>query len=248
MATAAMDTIIFSNNQPQCLSGESNVNCANCILVKEQLHFTVLELKSARTIISLLRDDINKAIATDATKISKPSLSCEMSVYEQVGDEWIPVVYSFNKKMKTPILTPMRTKQHIASLNCFTLLATLNNNLAYEVRQTSNSEWSSSTKSTDKSTNHPSDGNKVLTIINGRDTNGDIKKPSRTLVNSSHAPDNNSKYDHKVKIIGDSHLKGSAARINQYLNTKFKVCNFIKPGAHTNQLVHSQEMEFKRLG
>jgi hypothetical protein len=50
-----------------------------------------------------------------------------------------------------------------------------------------------------------------------------------------------------VEIIDDSQLKGSAARTNQYLNTKFEVCSFIKPGAHTNQLVHSQEMEFKRL-
>jgi len=52
----------------------------------------------------------------------------------------------------------------------------------------------------------------------------------------------------KVKIIGDSHLKGSAATINQYLNTKFEVSSFIKPGACTNQLVHSQEMEFMSLG
>ena len=52
----------------------------------------------------------------------------------------------------------------------------------------------------------------------------------------------------KVKIIGDSHLKGSAATINQYLNTKFEVSSFIKPGACTNQLVHSQEMEFLSLG
>jgi hypothetical protein len=51
-----------------------------------------------------------------------------------------------------------------------------------------------------------------------------------------------------VKIIGDSHLKGSAARINQFLNTKFEVSNFIKPAACTKQLVHSQEMEFICLG
>jgi hypothetical protein len=51
-----------------------------------------------------------------------------------------------------------------------------------------------------------------------------------------------------VKIIGDSHLKGSAARINQYLNTKFEVCSFIKPGARSNQIVHSQEIEFMSLG
>jgi lysophospholipase L1-like esterase len=51
-----------------------------------------------------------------------------------------------------------------------------------------------------------------------------------------------------VKIIGDSHLKGPAATINQYLNTKFEVSIFIKPGACTNQLVHSQEMELMILG
>jgi hypothetical protein len=68
-------------------------------------------------------------------------------------------------------------------------------------------------------------------------------------VNSSRVPGiKNNKYDHKLKIIGDNHLKGSAARINQYLNTKFEVCSFIKPGAHTKLLVHSQEMEFKCLG
>jgi hypothetical protein len=37
------------------------------------------------------------------------------------------------------------------------------------------------------------------------------------------------KYDHKVKIIGDSQLKESAAKINHYLNTKFEVSSFIKP-------------------
>lgn len=47
-----------------------------------------------------------------------------------------------------------------------------------------------------------------------------------------------------MKIIGDSRLKGTAARINQYLNTKYEVCIFIKPGAIATQLVHSQGMEF----
>jgi len=70
-----------------------------------------------------------------------------------------------------------------------------------------------------------------------------------SLKNSSRVPGNKiNRYDHKVKIIGDSPLKGSAARINQYLNTKFEVCSFIKPGACTNQIVHSQEMEFMSLG
>jgi hypothetical protein len=104
-------------------------------------------------------------------------------------------------------------------------------------------------KSLKRNTNQPSAGNKIPTISNGRDKNGDIKKPSRTLVNSPGVPSSKrNKYDHKVKIIGDSHLRGSAARINQYLNTKFEVCSFIKPGALANQLVHSQEMDFRCLG
>jgi hypothetical protein len=51
-----------------------------------------------------------------------------------------------------------------------------------------------------------------------------------------------------VEIIGDSHLKGSAVKINQYLNTKFKVCSLTKPGANINQLVCSQENYLKCLG
>lgn len=52
----------------------------------------------------------------------------------------------------------------------------------------------------------------------------------------------------KVNIIGDSHLKGATVRINQYLNTKFEVFSFIKPGVCVSQLVHSQENELKGLG
>jgi hypothetical protein len=96
----------------------------------------------------------------------------------------------------------------------------------------------------------PSAGNKIPTIIYGLVMNGEIiKKPSWTIKNSSGVPGNKiNKYHHKMKIIGDSHLKGLAARINQYLNTKFEVCSSIKPGASANQLAHSQEMVFMCLG
>ena len=75
------------------------------------------------------------------------------------------------------------------------------------------------------------------------------KKTSRTIKKSSCVPSNKiNKYEHRVKIIGDSHLGGLAARINQFLNTKFEVCSFIKPGSTANQLVHSQEKECMCLG
>jgi lysophospholipase L1-like esterase len=54
--------------------------------------------------------------------------------------------------------------------------------------------------------------------------------------------------DHKVRIIGDSHLRDTVARINQYLNTKFEVCSSIKPAANTKQLLDSEKTDFECLG
>jgi 23S rRNA pseudoU1915 N3-methylase RlmH len=54
--------------------------------------------------------------------------------------------------------------------------------------------------------------------------------------------------DHKVRIIGDSHIRDTAARINQYLNTKFEVCSLIKLCANTKQLVDSLNNDFECLG
>jgi lysophospholipase L1-like esterase len=53
---------------------------------------------------------------------------------------------------------------------------------------------------------------------------------------------------HKVKIIADRNVKGSATRVNQYVNTKFEICILIKYGAKTDQLVLSQEKELICLG
>jgi hypothetical protein len=215
--------------------------------VKQQLHTALQELKSARTIISLLQDDIKKANA-QATNNQRPSPT-PSNVYAQEGDKWIPVVHKGTQKPKTPMVTSMRTEQTNISSNRFTLLANLNENQTDGARLMCNSEWSTSTKSAKNSTIQPSASNKISTIINGRVRNEHFKKPTEIIVNSSRVPDNkNNKLDHKVKIIGDSQLKGITAKINQYLNTKFEVSSLIKPGAHMNQLVHTQEMELQCLG
>jgi hypothetical protein len=51
-----------------------------------------------------------------------------------------------------------------------------------------------------------------------------------------------------MNIIGNSHLKGSATMLSQYLNIQFEVCSLIKPGARIKQLVLSQENELKCCG
>jgi hypothetical protein len=164
------------------------------------------------------------------------------------GGKWIPVVHSFNKKKQMPTVSAMANEQSYMSSNRFTPLNNLSENQTVKINPVNNCEWSS-VKNAIKNTIQPSAGNKIPTIINGRVTNVETKKPSSSLKKSSRVPGNKiNRYDYKVKIIGDNHLKGTAARINQYLNTKFEVCSYIKPGACTNQIVHSQEMEFMSLG
>ena len=149
-----------------------------------------------------------------------------------------------------PTESTMATELSYLSSNRFTPLTNLSENQTVKINRRTNCEWPSATKfARGGDTIQPIAGNKIPTIINGKITNVETKKPSSSPENSSRVPCNKiNRYDHKVKIIGDSHLKESVGKISQYLNTKFEVCSFIKPGAYTNQIVHSQEMEFISLG
>jgi len=88
-------------------------------------------------------------------------------------------------------------------------------------------------------------GMKIPTIISGRLTHSDNWKPTLAKKETAHVPGTNLKNkEHKVKIVHDSHLRGTATKINQYLNTNFKVCSWIKPGANTEKIVDTLEKEF----
>lgn len=100
----------------------------------------------------------------------------------------------------------------------------------------------------EKNSIKPGSCNKIPTIISGRVVNDEIKNPLWPTKHPARVPSKKiNKYNHKVKIIGDSHLRGSAVNINQYLNMKFEVSSFIKLGAGINQLIHSKEIELLRL-
>jgi hypothetical protein len=91
--------------------------------------------------------------------------------------------------------------------------------------------------------------NKILTIISGRVRNSDIQNPTKTKLKPPRAkPDKSTRCDHKVHIIGDSHLKEYVIKIIQYFKTNFVVSIIMKPGVNIKRVFHSQEMEFKRLG
>jgi hypothetical protein len=59
-------------------------------------------------------------------------------------------------------------------------------------------------------------GFKIPTLVNGHISESEVR---------------NSEPTHKVEIMGDSHLAGSAMNMNQFLNSKFSVTSLIKPGA-----------------
>ena len=98
-------------------------------------------------------------------------------------------------------------------------------------------------------------GRKIPTIVNGRVFNIDINENDGNegltrLTNNqirTHRQ-RSTKFTHNVEILGDSHLIGSAAAINQNLDTNFKVCSLIQPGACTKQIVDSQEVVLESLG
>jgi hypothetical protein len=90
--------------------------------VKEQLNNAVLELKSARSVITLLHEDINKINAPEVPNIMKPTQCRESSVCDQVNRNLVPVIHSCTKTTKKPVISLTRhNRQFITPSNGFML-------------------------------------------------------------------------------------------------------------------------------
>jgi hypothetical protein len=103
-----------------------------------------------------------------------------------------------------------------------------------------------STQNTNETLNQHKKEMKIPTIINGRLICGDWKSTTRKKEERKRPI--GTRASHKVKILGDSYLRGTASKIDQYLNTKFEVCSWIKPGATTKEIVNTLENDLKCLG
>ena len=97
MAATVTDTISLFNNQQQCLSAEFNVDYSNCILLKEQLNYALLELDSAK--------QSSLFFVIIVTNSTKQTSSSKLSSYEPNDEKWLSVCHGFNKKMKRIKLT-----------------------------------------------------------------------------------------------------------------------------------------------
>jgi len=95
-----------------------------------------------------------------------------------------------------------------------------------------------STQNKKKTPNQHRKGMKIPTIINGRLINGDNWKPT-TKKKEEKTSTTGTSISHRVKILGDSHLRETSSKIDQYLNTKYEVSSWIKPRANTEEIVNT---------
>jgi hypothetical protein len=88
---------------------------------------------------------------------------------------------------------------------------------------------------------------KIPTIINGSLLHGDDWKLTMKKMKETTSTPGTS-ISHKVKILGDSHLRGTALKIDQYLHKNFEVCSWIKPAGNTKEIVNTLVLDLKCLG
>ena len=91
-------------------------------------------------------------------------------------------------------------------------------------------------------------GSEIPTIVNGVVNISKDKKPSKSKNSATPPIRSQTAKSRHVRIIGDSHLKGTAAKLKLYLNSQFNVYSIIKPGAKTNKLLDNQQEDLKSLG
>jgi hypothetical protein len=216
--------------------------CKNCTAYESQLKEVLEELESARAIIDILQRELPATTTTENT--------CD----EQSNTkEWTTVSTRNNptKPNKSSLCKPMITYQYIVTTNRFTLLNNLQANNAksnglWTLQEQRKQTRQTSTQNMNETSNRCRKGMKIPTIINGRLIYVSDWKPT-TRKKEVGKSATGTRTSHKVKILGDSHLRGTASKIDQYLNTKFEVCSWIKPGATTKEVVNTLVKDLKCL-
>jgi len=201
------------------------------------------ELQSAKTIINILQRELPTNTTTKNTCGEQTNTK-----------EWTSVSSRNNsaRPNKNKLCVPKTTDQHIVTTNRFTPLYNLQaNNVESNGLQTLQGQKKQtgqiSTQNENKTPNQHRKGMKIPTIINGRLIHGDDWKPTKKKKEEKTSTTGTSS-SHKVKILGDSHLRETASKIDQYLNTKYEVSSWIKPGANTEETVNTLVEDLKCLG
>jgi len=92
MATNSRLGELLRDDLMQITNVKTDWNCVNCASIQKQLHIALLELKSAKTIISILREDakykaMEASVELQYTNTQRMNSECETSNYDQKSDQ-----------------------------------------------------------------------------------------------------------------------------------------------------------------
>ena len=200
----------------------SECACSKCSVYKTQLKDALEELESARMIIDVLQTEL---LTTPTTKNACGTGSVSVQEYNKQGKtkEWTLVSSKNNsikpnKNNECEFISP---NQPIMTTIRFTLLSNLQTN-DEDSSGTQEREKQISTQSMNGTTNQHRIGMKIPTIVGGKIKDSGNPKTTPTKKKTACTPGTSiNNKEHKVRILGDSHLRGTATKIDQNLNTKF---------------------------
>ena len=207
MATDSVVSMQLSGNQCSLESVIFDTSCPNCFVLKEQLEIVTQELKTARTIITLLKDEVNST-CDFPTLDSWQHHQTSANIQSATDTIWTTVTDKANKKKVWTLNNIRKTEPQITSTNRFSPL----DNVKIHQRKHKPLPVNSSVKLPTICPRKNSSGtNEIPTIINGRVEYSANQNSSKSKMKFSKVkPTKNNKYVHKVHIIGDSHFKGTA--------------------------------------
>ena len=237
-------------------------NCMNCIELTIQLKETEEELKSARLIIELLQRESVPRITSNQVD-SRGSRASLATTNQDLNTEWREVSLrckGSNNKDKCNCKKDISSNanMHLSVANRFSILEEVGTEEGdHGVLQESKCDQVQSSFEPHRA--QDSEGKlfcKIPTIINGIVTMA-IKNntPPRTLKKFSNIKKSastriinpNSRIQHKVFILGDSHFRGGIGKLRSVLSSKFEVSGVIRPGASSDKIVSSSSDELRSL-
>jgi hypothetical protein len=109
---------------------DANSNCINCVSLQKQLQQALIELKTAETFISLLREDINHNSSEAPVDLQHfntlgVNCDCEEGNCDQNSEKWSSVVSKSSKKKVRCDPVTVNQQQKLVTTNRFLPLATL---------------------------------------------------------------------------------------------------------------------------
>ena len=217
--------------------------CINCCAYESQLNNVLEEWKSARTIIDILQREVPATITTQNT--------CNE---QTTTKEWTTISPKNNssKPKNRNLCKTTKTGQYFVTANKFAPLNYLQaknaeSNELRTIHEQGKQLKQISTQNMNKTPNQHRKGIKIPTITNGKLICDDDRQPTARKKEERKGL-TGTRTSHKVKILGDSHLRGIAPKIDRYLNTRFEVSSWIKPGATTKEIVNTLGNDLKCLG